>query len=221
MGMLWALVPAKLGDTVKTRLGAVLTHAERAALAHAMLSDVLVALRGVAALAGVAVITRDASVAALAGDHGAVALPETARGLNAGVAEGIAGCRARGASAVIVVMGDLPLLTAGEIERAIALLPERGVVLVPSLDGTGTNVLALRPVDVLPETHFGAGSLARHRAAAAALDLETISCALPGAAVDVDTVDDLAHLLRVGGAGRATRHVLDTLGPRGLAARGA
>jgi 2-phospho-L-lactate guanylyltransferase len=217
--MLWALVPAKLGATVKTRLGAVLTHAERAALAHAMLSDVLAALREVAALSGVAVITRDDSVATLAGDHGAVALrEERADGLNAGVAEGIAGCRARGASAVIVVMGDLPMLTAAEIARVVALLPEHGIVLVPSLDGTGTNVLALRPPGALPETHFGAGSLARHRAAAARLDLATVTCALPGAAVDIDTVDDLAHLLHGGAAGRATRRVLEALGQRGLPA---
>lgn len=220
--MLWALVPAKLGSAVKTRLGAALTPAERAALAHAMLSDVLAALRGVAALAGVAVITRDDSVVALAGDHDAVALREThAGGLNEGVAEGIAGCRARGASGIVVVMGDLPLLTRGEIERVIVSLPERGIVLVPSFDDTGTNVLAMRPPDLLSATQFGEGSLARHRTAAAARAIDPVICPLRGAALDIDTVDDLARLLHSDGPGQATRRVLHALGPRDLSVRDA
>jgi len=220
--MLWALVPAKLGSAVKTRLGAALTPAERTALAHAMLSDVLAALRGVAALAGVAVITRDDSVASLAAEQHATALREThAGGLNDGVAEGIAACRARGASGVVVVMGDLPLLTSDEIERVIGSLPERGIVLVPSFDDTGTNVLALRPPELLRATQFGQGSLARHRAAAHALDIEPVLCPLRGAALDIDTADDLARLLRSDGQGQATRRVLRALGPRDLPARDA
>jgi 2-phospho-L-lactate guanylyltransferase len=184
-----------------------------------MLADVLTALRGVAALAGVAVITRDDSIAALAADHHATALREShAGGLNEGVAEGIAGCRARGASGVVIVMGDLPLLTSAEIERVIASLPERGIVLVPSFDGTGTNVLAMRPLDLLLPTQFGEASLARHRAAAAKLAIAPVSCPLRGAALDVDTVADLARAIHSNGAGRATRSVLDALGPRDLPA---
>jgi 2-phospho-L-lactate guanylyltransferase len=214
--MLWALVPAKLGSAVKSRLGVVLTQAERTALAHAMLSDVLAVLRDVGALQGVAVITRDDSVAELAAAHAAVALREGgAGGLNEGVAEGIAGCQARGASGVVIVMGDLPLLAGSEIDHVIGLLPERGVVVVPSFDGTGTNVLAMRPPGLL-RTQFGADSLARHDAAAAALAIAPVRCPLRGAALDVDTVEDLARLLRSSGAGPATRRVLDALGPRAL-----
>lgn len=216
---LWALVPAKLGPTVKSRLGPFLTPDERGALARAMLADVLAALAGAPSLAGVAVITRDEVVTALAESAGAVALRETATGgLNAGVAEGLAGCRARGASGVVVVMGDLPNLTSAEIEHVIADLPERGVVLVPSYDGTGTNVLALRPADLVPATSFGAGSLALHRAATA--HLETVVRPLRGAALDVDTADDLSRLLRGGAAGAATARVLAALAPAARTARG-
>ena len=210
--MLWGLVPAKLGSAVKTRLGAALTPAQRVDLAQAMLSDVLAALGDVRALAGVAVITRDEAVATIAARHGATTLRETeGRGLNEGVAEGIAGCRTLGASGVVVVMGDLPTLAAKEIELAIARLPERGLVLVPSFDGTGTNVLAMRPPDLLLPTHFGEGSLARHRAAAAALGIDIVNCPLRGAALDIDTVDDLRRLMRADGQGAATRRVLAAL----------
>jgi 2-phospho-L-lactate guanylyltransferase len=210
--MLWALVPAKLGPAVKTRLGAVLSEEQRRALARAMLCDVLDALRSVPSLAGVAVVTRDESVAALAAAADAVPLREThAGGLNEGVAEGIAACRARGASGVVVAMGDLPNLTGGDVERAVAALPARGVVLVPSRDGTGTNLLAARPADVLLPTLFGEGSLARHRAASA--PLETVVLPLLGAALDVDTTDDLDELVRGGATGAATRRLLAELAP--------
>lgn len=210
--MLWALVPAKLGPAVKTRLGAVLNEEQRRALARAMLCDVLEALRSASCLAGVAVVTRDESVAALAAAADAVPFLEThAGGLNEGVAEGIAGCRARGASGVVVVMGDLPNLAASDVERAVAALPARGVVLVPSRDGTGTNVLAARPANLLLPTFFGGDSLARHRAASAAL--ETVVLPLRGAALDVDTTDDLDELVRGGAAGAATRRLLAELAP--------
>lgn len=210
--MLWALVPAKLGPAVKSRLGAALTQEQRRALAQAMLRDVLAALTTAPALAGVAVVTRDESVEALARNAGATAVREThAGGLNDGVAEGIAACRARGASGVVIVMGDLPNLTAADVERTVAALPERGTVLVPSRDGTGTNVLAARPADLVLPTFFGEGSLARHRAAT--VGMETVLLPLLGAALDVDTVDDLEQLVRGGAAGAATRHVLADLAP--------
>lgn len=211
--MLWALVPAKLGSAVKTRLGASLSPVQRLDLAHAMLADVLTTLAAAPSLAGIAVVTRDPSIAALAERHGATALHESSGGgLNDGVAQGIGGCRARGATGVVVAMGDLPALTTGEVETAIARLPDRGIVLVPSLDGTGTNLLAMRPADLLLPTCFGEGSLARHRAAAAALGLTTVTCALRGAALDVDTALDLGRLIRSDAAGTATRRVLATLG---------
>ncbi|HEY8517742.1 MAG TPA: 2-phospho-L-lactate guanylyltransferase [Candidatus Binatia bacterium] len=208
--MLWAVVPAKLGGAVKTRLGATLTASQRHALAQAMLSDVLATLAAVPTLAGTVVVTRDDVVESLAERHGAIALHETrGGGLNAAVAEGIAACRARGATAVVVVMGDLPCLDARELASALERLPERGVLAVPSLDGTGTNVLAVRPLDVLPETHFGPGSLALHRTAAQSRGLELVTCELRGAALDVDTAQDLAVLGGRSTCGHATRAVLD------------
>ncbi|MEW6269968.1 MAG: 2-phospho-L-lactate guanylyltransferase [Thermodesulfobacteriota bacterium] len=218
--MLWAVVPAKLGAAVKTRLGAALTPAQRHELAQAMLSDVLDALAAVPALAGTAVVTRDGAVESLAARRGATTLRETAGGgLNAAVAEGIVRCRSRGASGVVVVMGDLPCLDARQVARALELLPARGALAVPSLDGSGTNVLALRPPDVLPETHFGPGSLELHRAAAAARGVDLVTSVLPGAALDVDTVADLELLARNPACGRATRGVLGSFAGTGLAVR--
>jgi 2-phospho-L-lactate guanylyltransferase len=66
-----AVVPAQAFTAAKQRLGDALPAATRAALARAMLEDVLAALSG-ASLDRVVVITPDAEVAAVAERHGAM-----------------------------------------------------------------------------------------------------------------------------------------------------
>jgi 2-phospho-L-lactate guanylyltransferase len=60
------------------------------------------------------------------------------------------------------------------------------VVVVPSRDGDGTNVLAWAEAGSFAPA-FGPGSAARHLAAAGAVRVDE-----PGLAFDVDTVADLA-----------------------------
>jgi 2-phospho-L-lactate guanylyltransferase len=86
----WALVPVKAPGDAKMRLSPVLSPDERAALQRAMLSDMLAALSRAASLAGVAVISPDRDVAAVAGRHGAAFIAERpATGdLNGAVAAG-------------------------------------------------------------------------------------------------------------------------------------
>ncbi len=210
--MVWALVPAKLGAEAKRRLTPVLAPAERRYLVRAMLSDVLVALRAARGLGGVAVVSRDAAALSLAASLGAMALREqAARTLNEAVAEGIGACVTRGAQGVLIAMGDLPFLRPEEIERLLEALPERGAVAAPSLDGTGTNLLAVRPAGALP-TRFGPDSLALHRAEAARAGLPLAICPLRSAALDVDTPEDLARATATDGWAAATREWLRSVG---------
>ncbi len=202
--MIWALVPAKLGAGAKGRLAEALPAASRAALARDMLARVLGALRESRRLAGIAVVSRDEAAAALARSAGAMALPEPAGGgLNRAVGAGIGACVQLGARAVLIAMGDLPLLSGAEVCRLLDALPERGVALAPSRDGTGTNLLAIRPAEALARTCFGLASRERHRREAARLGLALRELALPGAALDVDTSEDLAHLRAVAPAALA------------------
>ena len=211
--MVWALVPAKLSATAKNRLAAALAPEQRGQLARAMLSDVIAALQSARGLAGVAVISRDAEVLDLARTLDAAALPEIhAISLDTAVGEGIEACMRRGARACVIVMGDLPLLAPREVEIAIGALPDRGLVAARSLDGTGTNILAARPPDAI-STCFGAGSLRRHRAAAIAAGLPLVELDLPGAALDVDTPDDLERLVAAEGRPGATGRLLASWRP--------
>jgi 2-phospho-L-lactate guanylyltransferase len=207
--MLWALVPAKLSSEAKERLDPLLPRELRVELARAMLLDVLAALATSDCFAGIAVVSRDHATLELAAGCRATPIVEQEGvvGLNGAVAQGVARCIAAGASAVLIAMGDIPLVSAAEIRGVAERLPERGAVLVPSADGTGTNILALRPPDALP-TRFGVASLALHRAVAEALGLTAVIHEAPGAALDVDTVADLERLVLASRPATATHDVL-------------
>jgi 2-phospho-L-lactate guanylyltransferase len=208
----WAVVPAKLGDEAKVRLGSALPASERARLAHAMLSDVLRALGEARRIAGIALVSRDEVARHMAAERRALLVdePETG-GLNGAVAAGVDACVRAGADSVLIAMGDLPLLEAREVDRLLDHLPAHGVVAAPSFDGTGTNLLALRPPHAL-RTAFGPASLALHRRAAAAQGLPFYEVALPGAALDIDTPGDLARLLAADGTERASLAMLRAAG---------
>jgi 2-phospho-L-lactate guanylyltransferase len=210
--MVWALVPAKLGGVAKNRLAGALSPTHRADLARAMLSDVLAALGRSRAVHAIATISRDDDVDAIAQRLGIVSFREReARGLNCAVAEGVTACAERGADTVLVVMADLPLLTPSDVDQLLARVPPRGIAAAPSRDGTGTNLLALRPPDAIA-TSFGPGSLALHRAAAAKRRVAMVTCPLNGAALDVDTIDDLITFARSDGPATAARRVLASAG---------
>jgi 2-phospho-L-lactate guanylyltransferase len=178
-----------------------------------MLRDVLTALRGARSLAGVALVGRGRGIADLAAELDVIAVSERdAQNLNEAVAEGIAACTARGATAVLIAMGDLPLLGAEDVDRLAAALPDRGVAVAPSFDGTGTNLLLARPPSAIP-TAFGRASLAAHRRLAARAGIRLAAHDQPGASLDVDTPVDLARLIASECARGATRAFLLSLEP--------
>ncbi|MGH7247516.1 MAG: NTP transferase domain-containing protein, partial [Pseudomonadota bacterium] len=129
---------------------------ERSALAEAMYRDVLAAALGSRAAELVAVVTSDRSLLELARGAGAMAIDEGyARGLNAAVAMATAVLAARGATTLCTVLSDIPMITASDMDAVFAAIePEPGVVLVPSRDFSGTNVVARSPAAVIA-TRFG------------------------------------------------------------------
>ena len=199
--MIVAAVPVKDLINAKQRLVPALGAAERAALAVAMLQDVLAALAA-ARLDRVWVVTREPAVVALARARGAEPLAEDAnRGHTAAVARAQAEATRLGARVFLTVPGDVPCVTADEIRRLAG-----GPAFVPSRSGLGTNGAALTPPDAMPLT-FGEPSFDNHLAAARARGLEPRVLALPGLGLDVDAPDDLAALLAAPGATVSARLV--------------
>jgi coenzyme F420-0:L-glutamate ligase / coenzyme F420-1:gamma-L-glutamate ligase len=197
------VVPAKEFTVAKQRLAEALPAAARAALARAMLEDVLAALRG-APVDRVVVVTPDADVAEVAERSGALVVREMeGHGHTAAVARGVALCREWGATTLLTVPGDLPCLTADEVQRILeAGGPAPSAVFVPSRSGLGTNAACLSPPDAVP-LRFGEPSFADHLAAARARGIEPVVLTLPGAGLDIDRPEDLLALRQAGAGTRA------------------
>lgn len=184
------MVPVKRFDRAKQRLKGVLDSAGRAALAAAMLGDVLEQVSGTAGLTGVLVVTSDAKAAAIAKSFGAALLTDPAdSGVNDAVTLGVHKLVSFGASAAIIAPGDIPFVTSVEIGVVLAALERTAVVLAPATRDGGTNILGLSPPDAITPA-FGPDSLARH--CALARDLRPAVILLEGAGRDIDAPSDLA-----------------------------
>lgn len=202
--MLTAIVPVKKLSSAKARLSSLLSQAERRDLVLAMLEDVLDALRAARSVERVGVISADPVVLGRAAGLGAEALIDGAANLNGALAQAAGHYAALGASGVLVLPADVPLVTHAEIEALVATLGRGpGVALVPARDG-GTNALLARPPLALPFL-FGSDSLERHREAARARALHAHLFRGDGLALDVDRPDDLLQLAERAGETMAQR----------------
>lgn len=185
------------GPAGKQRLDP-LPAAARAAVAEAMLADVLAACSEVG---GRTLVTAPADAHALvvAAARGATIelVGDPGRGQGAAVK---AALEHVADGPVLVVNADLPCVTARDLYALLGELPPDGVALAEAHDGT-TNALALSS-PTLFEPLYGPGSAARFRAlgARAAARGSTKrpdpvqSVPIPNLEDDVDTLDDLRRL---------------------------
>ena len=192
-----AIVPVKAFARGKRRLEAVLSDAERAELGRAMLDDVLAAIATAENIASTFVVTDDPALpASLPASVTPLLVPEVT-GLNEAVAIGIAAANSAGADAALVVPADLPQLRPAILGRAIAALAApRSLAIVRAAADGGTNLLGLRPLDLIAPA-FGADSFRRHVDAATAAGIRPTF--IDGEiARDLDRPDDLAWFVGLG-----------------------
>jgi len=197
-----AIVPLNSRTQAKTRLAGVLDDAERAELSRWLAQRVLDALRN-AHIAPIGVVSPDDEVLRWAWQHGTQPVRQEGSGLNDALDIGRAWAMRRHADALMVVLGDLPLLTAEDVLALVSQAaetpgtPSVAMAMAPDRAGKGTNILLLRPPEALAFA-FGEDSLARHTALARAAGIEPHIMRVPGAAFDVDTPDDLRELAERG-----------------------
>ncbi len=188
-----ALVPFKCFTRAKQRLRARFSDAQVEELTRAMLADVLAALRGVATLERVTVLTDDEAVAEVAAEAGvAFHLEKPDPGLNPVIDLATRRLEAEGFDASLVVLGDLPLLQPVDVEAVLEAGRRHPVVAVPADDG-GTALLYRRPAGRIP-AQFGGQSLARH-ASVAGRDFFALDGLDEVVRVDIDTPEDMQRLL--------------------------
>jgi 2-phospho-L-lactate guanylyltransferase len=214
MSGIWAVVPVKELTGAKQRLAALLSPAERLALATVMLEEVLAALAGARGLAGVALVTLDPHATAIARHHGWRVLTDGARAGHTGSVEaGRAALAAEGAAGILTLPGDIPLVTAAEIDAVLAAHGTApSFTIVPAHDEQGSNTVVVSPPRAVP-LRFGDNSYFPHLAAARACGIEPRIVRLPGIAMDIDHPADLARFLALPGSqGSRTRAWLEAAG---------
>ena len=157
----YAVVPVKDLRGTKSRLAPVLDPGARAGLTLYMMGRVVGAIRE-AGIEDVCVVSPDRIVLEEAKRRGATPIIQESRGLNPALEEGRRRAMGLGASKLLVLPADLPLLDA---EDVLAVLREAGgeptVVIAPDGARSGTNALLIQPPDVLPFA-FGTGSFEAH-----------------------------------------------------------
>lgn len=186
----WAIIPVKELQGAKQRLTPALSLEDRHELAQLMLTEVLQALADTRGLAGVLLVTLDPFATACAARHG---FSVTTNGARAGHTGAVDAGRALLANqaAVLTIPGDIPAVTATEIEALLAAhQPAPSFTIAPAHDQQGSNAVLLSPPGSVA-LRFGDGSYFPHLAAARAQGIEPTIVTLPGLAMDIDTPADL------------------------------
>ena len=184
----WVVIPVKRPGDGKQRLSSALDEAGRTALVGAMVTQVF----------GAADAARNVAKTFLLGPsrHG---LPEAipllfapGQGLNPALQAALAQVAESGISRVVFIAGDLPQVTAQDIEL-LAAAARGAIAIAPDRHEIGTNALSLP----LPEAAgfifaFGTDSFARHHTEAGRLGLAIETIHRQGLALDIDQPADLA-----------------------------
>ena len=196
---LWAIVPVKPLRRAKSRLAGVLTAEERNTLSRRLLAHTLSVLGRVPQIGRVLVVSQDPKALAVARKMGAKSMTEPAPGeLNRALRRASRMAVAQGATGVLVVPADLPMLDSNALEDFLARAePPPVVIVAPDRRGRGTNTLFVSPPGLI-EYEFGPYSFRKHtqRARAAGARLEVCQAASLG--LDVDTPEDLDVLTASG-----------------------
>ena len=192
---LWAIVPVKPLVAAKSRLSPALSQSERAALVLAMLRRTLRVLKRVDALSGILVVSDDARVRSVVEAIGRVCyLRERGTGgLNAALSQSSRRVAALGAHGLLVIPGDLPLLSPGSVRLMLGDVTLPTVVIAPDRAERGTNALFVAPLGLIPFA-FGEGSFQAHTTAVRAQGIEPRIVRDSRLAIDLDRPDDLRSI---------------------------
>jgi 2-phospho-L-lactate guanylyltransferase len=188
-----AIIPVKRFEHAKQRLADAVPPPSRAALAEAMLLDVLGALTRSKRVDAIIVVTSDPQVARTARWLGSEVLEQDQDdGHSEAATAGVHLALSAGADRVALLPGDCPMLDAEELDSHLGVVP-RSALIVPDRHGTGTNGLLLSPPDAFTPA-FGPDSCSRHVGRARDAGVSFAVERIDSLALDLDTPEDLAQL---------------------------
>jgi len=200
----WLVAPMKSLREGKSRLAPALDPVRRRAFLERMLLRTLERAAIFPGLERTLLVSGCSETRTCAAEFGAQVLEERACvGLNGALRQAQLAVRHLGASRMLVVPCDLPLLEAEDLQRLAAAGSAHSVGIAPDRARQGTNGLCLE-ASLEFAFSFGPGSFLHHLAHVRQLGMQGIAVACAGLAFDVDLPEDLVHLGELERAGRAT-----------------
>ena len=156
------IIPVKRLRDGKKRLSVVLSKSERSRLVKAMFFDVLKAIRKANCVDEILVVTPDNELIELVKITGISYLKENRNdGVNAAVLKGNKYFMQKNINTTLVIPADIPLIDKVCVEEIVSLSKKYQIVITPSLNGDGTNILVRNPPNIL-ETFYDKDSFHQH-----------------------------------------------------------
>ncbi|MEA2634700.1 MAG: 2-phospho-L-lactate/phosphoenolpyruvate guanylyltransferase [Chloroflexota bacterium] len=203
------VIPVKSPSRAKFRLEAVLSEADRSRLALTMARDVFNAVSKLNGY-GRFVISDDPAMLEEGRRFGLEPLTDrVSQGQTAAVHQGFTAAWERGYTAALTIPGDVPGVTAEELDELGRYRPEIEVLLTPDREHTGTNGLRLVPPHAIT-LRFGEDSFNLHLAEARRANRSIEVKEVEGLRYDLDRPDDVVAFMRLNRQ-TATRELLTEL----------
>lgn len=187
--MIAACVPLKRLAFAKSRLAPDLSPDERALLARSLFRRTIEVLKesGVASRVAVATAERTAI-----GALDVEVLPDTGE-LNSSLKGAIRWATRIGATRLLILPGDLPLLSPDDVRKIVDVPHQPPDVVIVGTQKGGTGALLLSPPSAISPL-FGERSFERHLELARRTNIPAQICDVRGFSLDIDTVEDLNAL---------------------------
>ena len=191
----WLVIPVKSLREGKTRLASALDPVQRREFMDRLLVHTLEQATEFPGLERTLVVSACSETRTRATALGAHVMNEIGHGLNAALKLAHASIQQRGATQMLVVPCDLPLLRSEDLRYLSRKAMSEDIAIAPDRGKRGTNGLCFdSSLDFSFE--FGPDSYARHKHNARRLQREHTAAISPGLAFDVDTPDDLAEMYK-------------------------
>jgi 2-phospho-L-lactate guanylyltransferase len=209
-----AIVPVKAYSRAKTRLD--VPPRIREEICHIMLREVLRTLAESPPVHEIVLVTREDRARSLGEEMGATILRDGEEGVNEAVALADAYLADKGAAMSLVIPQDIPLIRDADIRFLLKFFtPPTCVLVVPSRRLDGTNALLRCPPDIMG-THYDNDSYRSHMRMARQATPNPGLVHVPGIMRDVDTIEDLDHILQDGAKPQLGLAISQLLGSGGV-----
>jgi FO synthase len=191
---MWAILPLKRPEQAKSRLASALTPVQRRKLFFSLSRRTIEVLQATPGISRVAVVTSSEDVAAFAQRHGAHVIRQSSdSGTAAAFAHALSVLPESSSGQVLMVAGDLPLISVPAMQELIAAAASASVVLVSDRHRSGTNAMLCSPARIIAPA-FGDHSLQAHLRLAGGAGVSARVLDIEALALDLDLPGDLDEL---------------------------